>query len=104
MLFREMNKVLIGTLCVLGPAAPGRVESQESQRSTAATRPQPGPDARIRLNHVVYIIQENITFDHYFGSFPGADGIPKGTKLPYRPGGPPEQAPSISMPPSFPET
>ncbi len=41
----------------------------------------------IPVKHFVYIIQENITFDHYFGTFPGADGIPKGVKLSYMPGG-----------------
>ena len=41
----------------------------------------------IPIKHFVYIIQENITFDHYFGTFPGADGIPKDLKLSYEPGG-----------------
>jgi len=45
------------------------------------------------FKHFVYIIQENITFDHYFGTYPGADGIPAGVMLPTRPGGPPEVAP-----------
>jgi len=38
------------------------------------------------LKHFVYIIQENITFDHYFGTFPGANGIPQGAKFAYQPG------------------
>jgi phospholipase C len=29
-----------------------------------------------RIKHVVIIMQENRSFDQYFGSFPGADGIP----------------------------
>ena len=32
--------------------------------------------ARARIKHVVIIMQENRSFDHYFGTFPGADGIP----------------------------
>jgi len=32
------------------------------------------PSSRIR--HVIVIMQENRSFDHYFGTFPGADGIP----------------------------
>ncbi len=28
------------------------------------------------MGHVVIIMQENISFDHYFGTFPGADGLP----------------------------
>ena len=38
-------------------------------RGTAA----PGIGA---IDHVVVIMQENRSFDHYFGTFPGADGIP----------------------------
>ena len=49
--------------------------------------------SNIPLNHFIYIIQENITFDHYFGTFPGADGIPADVKLAYRPGEPPTVAP-----------
>jgi phospholipase C len=45
------------------------------------------------INHFIYIIQENRTFDNYFGTYPGANGIPPGTQLPYRPGGSPEVAP-----------
>lgn len=35
--------------------------------------------ARRRIDHVVYLIKENRTFDHMFGRFPGADGATEGT-------------------------
>lgn len=41
----------------------------------------------IPVKHFIYIIQENITFDHYFGTYPGADGIPAGVKFSYKPDG-----------------
>jgi phospholipase C len=47
----------------------------------------------IPVKHFIYIIQENITFDHYFGTFPGADGIPKDVKLSYLPDGEEAYAP-----------
>jgi phospholipase C len=28
------------------------------------------------LEHLIFIVQENRSFDHYFGTYPGADGIP----------------------------
>ncbi len=34
-----------------------------------------GGDLR-KIRHVIIIMQENRSFDHYFGTFPGADGIP----------------------------
>jgi phospholipase C len=35
-----------------------------------------------RIKHVIVITQENRSFDHYFGTFPGADGIPVGVCVP----------------------
>jgi phospholipase C len=29
-----------------------------------------------KIEHVIIIVQENRSFDHYFGTFPGAEGIP----------------------------
>ncbi|MGE5460566.1 MAG: alkaline phosphatase family protein [Solirubrobacterales bacterium] len=37
----------------------------------------PSPsEARGHLEHLIFIVQENRSFDHYFGTYPGADGIP----------------------------
>ncbi len=35
-----------------------------------------------KIQHVVMITQENRSFDHYFGTYPGADGIPAGVCVP----------------------
>jgi len=40
------------------------------------TAPIPTPAGIHKIRHVVMIIQENRSFDSYFGTFPGADGIP----------------------------
>ena len=39
-----------------------------------------------KIKHVIWIIQENRSFDNYFGTYPKADGIPPGTCLPVLPG------------------
>jgi phospholipase C len=56
---------------------------------------QPGraQNTPIPIEHFIYIIQENHTFDSYFGTFPGANGIPTGTELPGKPGGLPKYKP-----------
>ncbi len=46
-----------------------------------AAADQPG-----KIEHVVVLMQENHTFDNYFGTFPGADGPPPGTCMPVDPG------------------
>jgi phospholipase C len=33
------------------------------------------------IQHVVIIMQENRSFDEYFGTYPGADGIPQGVTV-----------------------
>jgi phospholipase C len=53
-----------------------------------ALAPQPSTAAAVapskisKIKHVIIIMQENRSFDHYFGKFPGADGIPPGTCIP----------------------
>ncbi len=37
------------------------------------------------IKHVIYLMQENHSFDNYFGTYPGANGIPVGTCMPSRP-------------------
>jgi phospholipase C len=34
------------------------------------------------IEHFVVLMQENHSFDNYFGTYPGADGIPQGTCMP----------------------
>jgi phospholipase C len=53
--------------------------------SVAAYRTFTEPAARQdihKIKHIVVIMQENRSFDSYFGTFPGADGIPRHTCVP----------------------
>ncbi len=41
------------------------------------------PDTGIhKIKHVIVIMQENRTFDSYFGTYPGANGLPKNVCVP----------------------
>ena len=40
-----------------------------------------------KIKHVIVVMQENRSFDSYFGTFPGADGIPRGVCVPDPRGG-----------------
>src|SRR5277367_2219964 len=44
--------------------------------------------ARYPIKHVIVIMQENRSFDQYFGTFPGADGIPPDACIPLDPHNP----------------
>ena len=53
-------------------------------QQTPSSRPAPRIPAQgiQKIKHVIVILQENRTFDSYFGTFPGADGIPAGVCVP----------------------
>jgi phospholipase C len=40
------------------------------------------------IEHFVMVMQENHSFDNYFGTYPGADGFPAGIKMPVNPNDP----------------
>jgi len=46
------------------------------------------PTATTPIEHVIFLMQENHSFDNYFGTYPGADGFPDGTCMPIDPGTP----------------
>ena len=48
-----------------------------------ATPPGSTPPRGIRnIDHIIIVVQENRSFDHYFGTFPGANGLPRGPARP----------------------
>jgi phospholipase C len=55
--------------------------------STGHRTPSTPPDEIHKIKHVVVIMQENRSFDSYFGTYPGADGIPAGVCVPDPRGG-----------------
>ena len=63
---------LVTAACTGGDATP-----TPSDTTAPGHRRAIDPDAGIaNLDHLIFIVQENRSFDHYFGTFPGADGIP----------------------------
>ncbi len=63
--------VLLGVACTGGGEPPPTGPS-------GTTDPGPTEPARgiEQIENLIFIVQENRSFDHYFGTFPGADGIP----------------------------
>ncbi len=60
---------LVATAC----ASSTRTGGSAASSTTAPVDPHAGIH---KIRHVVVIMQENRSFDSYFGTFPGADGIP----------------------------
>jgi phospholipase C len=58
-------------------------DGRNLQSSSATLQITIAPASGIhKIRHVVIIMQENRSFDSYFGTFPGADGIPPGVCVP----------------------
>ena len=62
-----------------------------------ATMSRVSGQTNIPIEHFIFIVQENHSFDNYFGTFPGANGIPQGVALPNFPGGPLVEKPFLLL-------
>jgi phospholipase C len=74
--------ILVAAACT-GEATPSVGPSAPSSSAPGATSTSPAPQRLKRfenIQHMIFIVQENRSFDHYFGTFPGADGIPTDAK------------------------
>jgi phospholipase C len=69
--------------------SPPPASSPTSSGQVSADQQAPAqslPAGLKKVEHLIWIMQENRTFDNYFGTFPGADGIPPHTCLAKLPG------------------
>ena len=69
----------LGVLAVVGwtVAAPATAAAAPAESTPAEELPTNTP-----IKHFVVLMQENHSFDNYFGTYPGADGIPPDTCMP----------------------
>ncbi len=65
-------------IAVVAAIAAGCTAASGDARATSSDPPAASGDAvpGAKLDHLIFIVQENRSFDHYFGTYPGADGIP----------------------------
>ncbi|HEU4354156.1 MAG TPA: alkaline phosphatase family protein [Actinomycetota bacterium] len=87
---RPRPSVLLVILAILAAACSASSASGATTRTAATASPSPAAaetpvptgdlrkidQARLHLDHLIFIVQENRSFDHYFGTYPGAKGIP----------------------------
>jgi phospholipase C len=77
--FAVRLKFSVAEVIELRAVWPGDRRNIRSTSSTLTLSPQNGIH---KIKHVVIIMQENRSFDSYFGTFPGVDGIPQGVCVP----------------------
>ena len=53
--------------------------------TTTSTTTIPLQKSKVPINHVIVIIQSGRSFDHYFGTYSGANGLSENLKVPVNP-------------------
>jgi phospholipase C len=77
-----MAVALIASMIATGCSAKVANSNAPSPSTPAASASAPSAPAGLeKIDHFVFIMQENRSFDSYFGTYPGVDGIPKGVAL-----------------------
>jgi phospholipase C len=71
--------IALGIIALVAASSLGVALVPFGSRTThpaSAARKKP-PSGIHKIKHVIVIMQENRSFDHYFGTYPGADGLPR---------------------------
>jgi phospholipase C len=74
MIRRSFFSIALTALLIAGQFGPALASSNPEDTKT-----------KTPIKHLVVLMQENHTFDNYFGTYPGADGIPSNVKMPVNP-------------------
>jgi phospholipase C len=64
------------------------------------TSVSPASGAPLPIKHIIIIMQENRSFDEYFGVYPGANGIPRWVRLTVAPGSAETVSPYLEIDPN----
>src|SRR5260370_30850564 len=65
-----------------GPAAARRPAARPARVAGGPSGTYVVPPGIHKIKHVIIVMQENRSFDSYFGTYPGADGIPMRAAVP----------------------
>ena len=74
---RRITGILLQTIIIVSISGCAPLLAKNRATSTPVVTPsETGLTGIHKIQHVIIIMQENRSFDSYFGTFPGADGIP----------------------------
>src|SRR5438128_8089226 len=73
--------ILLGIITAVAASSLGVALAPSGMRAGSPAKPKLAAGLH-KIKHVVVIMQENRSFDHYFGTYPGVDGIPDNVCVP----------------------
>ena len=74
--YRVVLLVTLAPLAVVALTIASASVELVSRAKASVANPASSPTGIQKIKHIVIIMQENRSFDTYFGTYPGADGIP----------------------------
>ncbi|HEY3312197.1 MAG TPA: alkaline phosphatase family protein [Anaerolineales bacterium] len=74
-----VRALAVAALLLAGQISPVLADAGSNPESQQTTTP---------IKHFLVIMQENHSFDNYFGTYPGANGFPTGVRMPVNPANP----------------
>jgi len=66
--------LLLGTLCLMSTLDGCHNPRSKQPATRVSTKVAPGEGVE-KIQHIVFLIKENRTFDHYFGTYPERMGL-----------------------------
>lgn len=72
----------VAMTATIGSVAVTQVAPERAKAAPRLSRSRRRGGGIHKIQHVIVIMQENRSFDSYFGTYPGADGIPPGVCVP----------------------
>jgi len=70
------------TAPLISTPVPSPTGTRSAEPSPTAVASDQSALLQSKIKHIIIIMQENRSFDHYFGTYPGADGIPMQNGVP----------------------
>jgi phospholipase C len=89
----------IAVACTSKPTTNSGVGGSSAASTSTSTGTSTDPEGIFKLDHLIFIVQENRSFDHYFGTYPGADGIPTNPDGSFKPCVPDQYLGGTCVPP-----
>src|SRR5262245_38444949 len=85
LLLAAASAIAAACTAATGTTGPSSTQTTTTAAPTTSAPPSEPPRAQFRLarreiEHVVFMVKENRTFDHLYGRFPGADGATEGVR------------------------
>src|SRR5262249_30069673 len=78
----SMKRAVTAILAIAAVAATVTAAVLATSSATASPAKKPSLSGIHKIKHVIVIMQENRSFDSYFGTYPGAAAIPAGARAP----------------------